>query len=93
MEPPDKSQADRAAKAAAAAAQESSTGSSVDQASFSFDGARVQALQAQVLAQPEIRGPKVEQLRQTISRGEHQVSDSQIADSVMTDLRVQGKAS
>jgi flagellar biosynthesis anti-sigma factor FlgM len=58
----------------------------VDQTSFSFDQGRVQALAAQVLAQPEVRGAKVQALQQAITGGRYSVSSGQIADALAQDL-------
>jgi flagellar biosynthesis anti-sigma factor FlgM len=58
----------------------------VDQTSFSFDQVRVQALAAQVLAQPEVRDAKVQALQQAISQGHYLVSSGQIADALAQDL-------
>lgn len=58
----------------------------LDQARFSFDQARVQSLEAQVLAQPEIREAKVQSLRQAIGNGEYSVSAGQIADAMVSEF-------
>jgi len=58
----------------------------VDQTRFSFDQTRVQALEAQVLAQPEIRQAKVQALQQAIGNGEYSVSAGQVADAMASDL-------
>lgn len=58
----------------------------LDQASFSSDPTRVQSLQAQVLAQPEIRQAKVQALQQSISSDEYSVLPGQIADSLIAEL-------
>ena len=57
-----------------------------DQTRFSFDQTRVQSLEAQVLAQPEIRQAKVQSLQQAIGNGEYSVSAGQIADAMASDL-------
>ncbi len=57
-----------------------------DQARLSFDQVRVQALQAQVLAQPEIRQAKVRVLQQAIGKGEYSVSASHVAAALMGDV-------
>jgi flagellar biosynthesis anti-sigma factor FlgM len=46
----------------------------------------VQSLGAQVLAQPEIRGAKVEALQEAIGKGEYSVPPSQVADALVSDL-------
>ena len=58
----------------------------LDQTGFSFDDSRVQALEAQVLAQPEIRQAKVEVLQQAIRKGEYSVSSDQVADAMAREL-------
>ena len=84
LEGPEKSKSSRAAKSSPAKEQQSAT---VDQASLSFDGVRLQSLASQVMAQPEVRGQKVEGLRQAMGKGEYAVSDAQIADAIVADLR------
>ncbi|HUM07153.1 MAG TPA: flagellar biosynthesis anti-sigma factor FlgM [Terriglobales bacterium] len=59
---------------------------SLDKARFSFDQARVKALEDQVLAQPEARQQKVELLRQAMGKGEYAVNEGQIADAMIADL-------
>ncbi len=83
VEAPEKSKPSRAAKAAAARAERSVT---ADQASFSYDHVRLHSLANQVMAQPEVRGQKVEALRQAVGKGEYAVSDGQIADAIVADL-------
>jgi flagellar biosynthesis anti-sigma factor FlgM len=61
----------------------SSDTSAVDQTRFSFDQARVQSLQAQVLAQPEVRGAKVQALQTSIDSGEYSVPPNQLADAIV----------
>jgi flagellar biosynthesis anti-sigma factor FlgM len=57
-----------------------------DETRFSFDQTRVQSLQAQALAQPEIREAKVQSLQQAIGNGEYSVSASQVADALVSAL-------
>lgn len=57
-----------------------------DQAKFSFDHTRIQALATQVLAQPEVRQQKVDLLRQSLGKGEYAVSEGQVADAIIADL-------
>lgn len=65
----------------------SSIGSAeIDQTRFSFDQVRVQSLQAQVLAQPEIRASKVQALQASIDNGEYSVPPSQVADAIVSEL-------
>lgn len=56
-----------------------------DRARLFFDRARVQSLEAQVLAQPEVREAKVQALQQAISNGKYSVSASQVADALLRD--------
>ena len=93
VEPPENSKPGRAGKAGGSgnAAGSASVSTSVsnagpDQTRFSFDQTRVQALEAQVLAQPEIRGAKVQALQQAIGNGEYSVLPSQVADALVNDL-------
>jgi flagellar biosynthesis anti-sigma factor FlgM len=58
----------------------------LDQTRFSFDQAGVRSLEAQVLAQPEIRDAKVQSLQQAIRSGEYSVPISQVADAVSGEL-------
>jgi flagellar biosynthesis anti-sigma factor FlgM len=88
-EPAEQNKAGRAGQAAAAesaATSASSATSGADQARFSFDRARVQSLEAQVLAQPEMRTAKVQSLRQAIDSGQYSVPASQIADAMTAEL-------
>lgn len=79
-----KSKAHRASQALPAKPDEAST---IDKANFSFDQARVRQLASEVMAQPEVRGQKVETLRQAVGKGEYAVSDGQVAEAMMSDLR------
>ena len=90
LEPPEKGQTDRAGQTGAAGATASSASDSTsgpDQTRFSFDQTRVQSLEAQVLAQPEIRAAKVQSLQQAIGNGNYSVSASQVADAMVSDLK------
>jgi flagellar biosynthesis anti-sigma factor FlgM len=66
-----------------ASATDSTTGA--DQARFSFNQTRVQSLEAQVLAEPEIREAKVQGLQQAIGNGEYSVLAGQIADALASE--------
>jgi flagellar biosynthesis anti-sigma factor FlgM len=57
----------------------------MDQTRFSFDQARVQSLEAQVLAQPEIRQQKVSSIQRLLVTGRYQISDQQIAQAMVTE--------
>jgi flagellar biosynthesis anti-sigma factor FlgM len=85
VEPPENSKSGRAGQSGGS---KIGTGgaSGPDQTRFSFDQARVQSLQSQVLAQPEIRGAKVQALRQAIGNGEYSVPSSEVANALVNDL-------
>jgi len=96
-EPAEKGTAGRAGQAevtgtGASSASGSTSGSTtsgtsgVDQTRFSFDQTRVQSLEAQVLAQPEIRAAKVQSLQQAIGNGEYSVVPSRVADALVSEL-------
>jgi len=97
VEPPENGKTGRAGQTGASettassvsgSASSSASGSTsgLDQTRFSFDQTRVQALEAQVLAQPEIRQAKVQALQQAIGNGEYSVSAGQVADAMASDL-------
>jgi flagellar biosynthesis anti-sigma factor FlgM len=93
VEPPENGKPGRAGQTGdtgiAAGSASSATAGSVsghDQASFSFDQVRLQSLQAQVLAQPEVRSDKVQTLQQAIGSGSYSVSASQVADALVNEL-------
>ena len=97
VEPPENGKTGRAGQTGAsgttASSASGSTSSSasngtsgLDQTRFSFDQARVQSLEAQVLAQPEIRQAKVQSLQQAIANGEYSVSAGQVADAMASAL-------
>jgi len=60
--------------------------SAPDQTHFSFDQARIRALQSEALAQPEVRQQRVELLRQSLGKGEYVVTEDQVADAMLADL-------
>lgn len=84
-EPPDNSKTSRAGQSPPAPAQTSGA-LGMDQTRFSFDQARVQSLEAEVMAQPEIRGQKVGSLQKLLVTGRYTVSDSQIAQAMLAEL-------
>jgi len=84
-EGPEQAKTDQTRKTPGSATQESGAARPV-QARFSFDKARVQTLEAAVLAQPEVREQKVDALRQAVGKGEYAVSDTQIADAISADF-------
>jgi len=91
VEPPDNSQTNRARPAGnsgngATSSTASGSTAGVDQTRFSFDPARVQSLQAQVLAQPEIRDARVRALQQAIGNGEYSVPPSHVAAALVNEL-------
>jgi flagellar biosynthesis anti-sigma factor FlgM len=98
VEPPDKGKVNRAGQPVEsgsspdATTTNSSSAAGQDQARFSFDPTRVQSLQAQVLAQPEIREAKVRPLQQAIDKGEYSVSASHVADALISELASRAQA-
>jgi flagellar biosynthesis anti-sigma factor FlgM len=58
----------------------------MDQTRFSFDQARVQSLEAEVMAQPEIRQQKVGALQSRLATGQYTVSDAQLAQAIVDEL-------
>jgi flagellar biosynthesis anti-sigma factor FlgM len=84
-EPPDREKTSPASPMPASAVHENDA-DLVDNARFSFDQKRLQSLEAQAMAQPEVREQKVEVLRQAIGKGEYAVSDVQIADAMIAEL-------
>ena len=82
-EPPDNSKASRAGQSPPA--QTSGT-VGMDQTRFSFDQARVQSLEAEVMAQPEIREQKVGALQKLLVTGRYKVSDAQVAQAMVAEL-------
>jgi len=93
VEPPENGKTGRGGQTGAsgtsgssASSSTSSSASGPDPTRFSFDQTRVQTLQAQVLAQPEIRQAKVQSLQQAIASGEYSVSAGQLADAMASDL-------
>jgi len=85
VEPPEKGAPGRAGQTGAARSGATSS-AGVDQTRFSFDQKRVQSLEAQVLAQPEIRQAKVQALQQAIGNGKYSVPAGQIADALVGEL-------
>jgi flagellar biosynthesis anti-sigma factor FlgM len=85
LEPPEPGKTGRAGQTEGAGTGASST-SGLDQTRFSFDQTRVQSLEAQVLAQPEIRAAKVQSLQQAIGNGNYSVPASQVADAMVGEL-------
>ncbi|HKM86291.1 MAG TPA: flagellar biosynthesis anti-sigma factor FlgM [Terriglobales bacterium] len=86
VEPPDKSKTGRAGPTGESGNGATSSTSGLDQTRFSFDQTRMQSLEAQVLAQPEIREAKVQSLQQAIGNGEYSVPASRVADAMVSEL-------
>jgi flagellar biosynthesis anti-sigma factor FlgM len=86
VEPPDQGKTGRAGQPVGNEGTGASSAAGADQASFSFDSTRVQSLEAQVMAQPEIRQAKVESLQQTIGNGSYSVPASLVADAMVSEL-------
>ncbi len=97
IEQPDNSKTGRAgqpanqsnqANARAAASAGASTGASatIDRTQFSFDQARVQTLESQVLAAPEIRQAKVSSLEQAIGSGGYSVDAGKVAEAMTAEF-------
>jgi len=84
VEPAEQSKTGRAAQTGAAGTGANST-SGVDETHFSSDQTRLQSLEAQVLAQPEIRQNKVEALQQEMGNGEYSVPASRVADAMVSE--------
>jgi len=85
LEPPEKGKTGRTGQTPPSEVQPGEA-VALDQTRFSFDQTRVQKLEAQVMAQPDIREAKVEALRQAIGKGEYAVDDGQVADALISDL-------
>jgi flagellar biosynthesis anti-sigma factor FlgM len=60
--------------------------STFDSTRFSLDPSQLQSLEAQVLAQPEIRRAKVRSLQRAIGNGEYSVPVDQVADALVSAL-------
>jgi len=84
-EPADSGKTDRAHPTPATGEHGNQT-FALDLTHFSFDQARVRALEGQVLAQPEVRQQRVELLRQSLGKGEYAISDGQVAEAMLADL-------
>ena len=84
LEPPDREKTGPASPAPASDVHENEAARG--EQAFSFDQKRLQNLEAQAIAQPEVREQKVEALRQAIGKGEYAVSDVQIADAMIAEL-------
>ncbi len=95
VEPPENGKTGRGGQTGASGTSGSSASSNsssgtlgLDQTRLSFDHIRVQSLEAQVLAQPEVRQAKVQSLQQAIGNGEYSVSAGQVAAAMASDLGV-----
>jgi flagellar biosynthesis anti-sigma factor FlgM len=86
VEPPDSGKPSRAGQTGASGSTSAPASTSGhDQTRFSFDQARVQFLEAQVLALPEIRAAKVGPLAQAIGKGEYSLPAGRIADALIRE--------
>lgn len=74
------------ASAAAITGANSGASASIDRTQFSFDQARVQTLQSQALAEPEIRQAKVSSLGQAIGSGGYSVDAGKVADAITAEF-------
>ena len=89
LEAPEKSETERLRQSGSTTGANASAG---DQASISFADSCVGRLQAQAMAQPEIRQEKVEALRKAIADNSYRISDDAIADAMARDLRASRQA-
>jgi flagellar biosynthesis anti-sigma factor FlgM len=83
-EPPDTSKTSRAAQSPAPPLQTSGP-AGMDQTRLSFDPARLQSLEAEVMAQPEIREQKVGWVHKLLVTGRYTVSDAQVAQAMLAE--------
>jgi len=88
LEPAEKGKPGSAGQAGAAPNVAGNT-AGADETRFSFDQTRVQSLEAQVLAQPEIRDAKVQELQNAIGNGAYSIPPSQVADAMVSEWAVQ----
>ena len=85
LESPDRGKTARAEQAEVAAVSGRRSAASPDQASLSFDQARIQSLESQVLSQPAIRAAKVRVLQQAIENGRYSVPSEKVADALIQE--------
>jgi flagellar biosynthesis anti-sigma factor FlgM len=91
VEQPERKQTGRVGQSGTAPAATSanegatSTAQSVDRARFSFDQAKVHALEAKALAAPEVRQEKVEPLQQAVSNGSYAVDSGRVAEAIAAE--------
>jgi len=57
-----------------------------DRAQFGHDHAHLQSLEAKVTGLPEVRGQKVEALRQVMRNGSYEVTPEQTADALFAEM-------
>ena len=57
-----------------------------DEARLSVDGKKTQHLESEIVKLPDVRTARVEALRRAVQDGSYQVSDEQIADSMISEL-------
>ena len=93
-EPPDKGKTGRTSQSSAAAdiasagtdnAATTNASGAADQTQLSFSQARVQSLEASVLAEPEVRQEKVMALQQSIATGNYAVDPGKVADAITAE--------
>lgn len=89
LEPPDKSKPGRAGQTGTAdtagVSGNVSTGTTADRTRFSFDQTRVEALNAQALAAPEVRQAKVEPLQAAVAEGSYTVDSGKVAEAIVAE--------
>ncbi|MBZ5706017.1 MAG: flagellar biosynthesis anti-sigma factor FlgM [Acidobacteriia bacterium] len=83
---PEAADAARPAKSNTRAANQTAGGEGLDKAQLSLDQAHLQALEAKVNGLPEVRGEKVEALRQVIREGNYEVTPEQTAEAMFAEL-------
>ena len=69
-----------------ASSPERGSGAGVDEARFSLDQTRIQALESKALGAPEVRQEKVDALRTALQEGRYLVTPDQTAESLMSEL-------
>jgi flagellar biosynthesis anti-sigma factor FlgM len=95
VEPPDKGKTGRAGRSGSAAdptsvgtdnSSAADSGVAADQTQLSFGQARVQSLEASVLAAPDVRQEKVTALQQSIATGNYAVDPARVADAMTSEF-------
>jgi flagellar biosynthesis anti-sigma factor FlgM len=83
---PEAADAARPAKSNSKSASRTAGGEGLDQAQLSHDQAHLHALEAKVNGLPEVRGEKVEALRQVVRDGSYEVTPEQTAEAMFAEL-------